>query len=157
MRSVLFVGAIATLAACAGKHHDLSTGTDTAIFVPVVEELGVEIFVDEIDGVATSFAAADTVSIDPGTHEILVRLEYQPASGSSVVAGGIGNLLLRAATNRTFTSPMTIEVESGNVYRLTAAAESDSRLHVIVHDETRGEEVHRYSFALEDGEFQRLF
>ena len=157
MRSIIALCVIAVVGGCTAKTHELSTGPDPAHFVPVVGEFGVEIFVDEIDGNATKFGEFDRVTIDPGPHEIVVRLEYQPAAGSSLVVGGIGNLLLRAATNETFRARLSIDLEPGQTYRLAAKHSESDGVDLILFDETAEEEVLRYSFMLADGAFERVF
>ena len=156
-RVTLVLVAAASFIGCAGSHRDLSTAENPAVFVPVVADYGVDIFVDEIDGKETKFGELDRVSIDPGTHEIAVRLEYQPAAGSSLVVGGLANLLLRAGTNNTFRANLTVDVAAGNVYRLTADANPDGGLDLFVLNETTDKEMLRQSFKVEDGDFERVF
>ena len=157
VRSTLITVLLATVTACAGSHRDLSTIEDPAVFVPVVADHGVDIYVDQIDGEDTSFAELDRVSIDPGIHEISVRLEYQPTAGSSLVVGGLANLLLRAGTNKTIRTTLTVEVAAGNVYRLTAKVNSEGGLDFVVLNETTDEEALRQSFSVQDGSLERLF
>ena len=53
-----------------------------------------------MDGEKTKFGLYDSVIVDAGVRTLEVRLEYQPASGSSVLLGGLANLLLRATTKK---------------------------------------------------------
>ena len=150
---------LVTLASCSGSQVDLSKekNSSPAKFVPFVADFSVDIFVDEVDGKPTKFGELDSVLIDPGSHELLVRLEYQPATGSGIVVGGIANLLLRAGTNRTFVSTIKVDVESNQVYKLIAKYSPEDQIDLIVFNETSEKEVLKHSFALKDGRFERMF
>ncbi len=155
--AVIVLVPISMALGCAGTEQDLSTEDSPATFVPVVTDYGVDIFVDEIDGKETTFGKLDKALIDPGTHELAIRLEYQPAAGSSVIVGGLANLLLRAGTNKTFKTRLTIDVEAGHVYQISARSNSDDILDVIILDETSSKEILKHSFRLKDGKFERIF
>ena len=157
LSAILFFVPIAMVLGCAGTEQNLSTAENPATFVPVMSDYDVNIFVDQIDGKETEFGELDKALIDPGTHELAIRLEHQPASGSSVVIGGLANLLLRAGTNKTFKTSLTINVEAGHVYQLSARQNSDDGLDVIIFDETSGKEILKHTFRLEDGQFERVF
>lgn len=150
---------LVTLVSCSGSQVDLSkeNNSSPAKFVPFVADFGVDIFVDEVDGKPTKFGELDSVLIDPGSHELLVRLEYQPATGSAIVVGGIANLLLRAGTNRTFVSTIKVDVESNHVYKLIAKYSPEDQIDLIVFNETLEKEVLRHSFVLKEGRFERIF
>ena len=92
--------------------------------------------------------------MDGGLHNLLVRLEHQPAAGSSVIIGGIGNLLLRAGTNKTFRASIPVELLEGDVYGITAESHEDD-LEIVVF--TENAEVLRHSFKYRDGQFERVF
>ena len=147
------------MAACSGSQVDLSKGNDSssAKFVPFVADYGVDIFVDKIDGKTTKFGELDSVLIEPGSHELEVRLEYQPAAGSAIVVGGIANLLLRAGTNKTFVTKITVDVEANNVYKLLAKYSPEDQIDLIVFNETSENEVLKHSFVMKDGRFERIF
>ena len=81
----------------------------------MVTDYNVGLYVDQVDGEPTDFGLFDQIVIDAGgKHEISVRLEYQPAAGTSLVVGGIGNLLLRAGTNKTGSSAEFVGSEGIN-------------------------------------------
>ena len=147
------------LASCAGTQVDLSkeNKSSPAKFVPYVADYGVDIFVDKVDRKPTKFGELDSVLIDPGAHELVVRLEYQPAAGSAIVVGGIANLLLRAGTNKTFTTTISVDVKANTVYKLLAKSTPEDEIDLIVFNETLDEEVLKHSFALKDGRFERIF
>ena len=147
------------MAACSGSQVDLSKGNDSssAKFVPFVADYGVDIFVDKVDGKTTKFGELDSVLIEPGSHELEVRLEYQPAAGSSIVVGGIANLLLRAGTNKTFVTKITVDVEANNVYKVLAKYSPEDQIDLIVFNETSEKEVLKHSFVMKDGRFERIF
>jgi len=157
IRTILFLFVAVILAGCAGKHKNLSTSSDPALFVPILADEMVEMYVDELDGKAVKFAEFDSVSLDPGTHEIVVRLEYQPATGTSLVVGGFGNLFLRAATNKTFRTGLEFDLEPGGIYQLTAKINSDNGFDVIIFDNTNSKEIVKQSFRLKDGNFETIF
>jgi len=102
---------VAMISACStGKQRDMTSGSEAAVFMPIVTDYNVGLYVDQIDSKPTSFGLFDQVLIDSGKREISVRLEYQPAAGTSLVVGGIGNLLLRAGTNKTFRTNISVDV-----------------------------------------------
>ena len=141
---------------CAGKHQDMASTPDTAVFLPVVNDYTVDLYVDTVDGKPTEFGVFDQVMVDAGTRELEIRLEHQPAAGSSLLVGGIGNLLVRAGTNKTFRTSMTVDVLSGHEYRMIARSQEET-LEIIVFDETDVREVVKQAFELKDGQFERLF
>jgi len=93
---------IPILNSCSGSKKVLSSTENTALFLPPKIEADVDMFIDEVDGKKTKFNLEDSAQVDEGEHSLLIRLEYQPAAGSSAIVGGLGNLLLRSATNKTF-------------------------------------------------------
>jgi len=147
------------MASCSGSQVDLSKGNDSssAKFVPFVADYGVDIFVDKVDGKTTKFGELDSVLIDPGSHELVVRLEYQPAAGITIVEGGIANILLRAATNRTFVATITVDVDANNVYKLLAKSAPGDQIDLIVFNENLEKEELKHSFAMKDGRFERVY
>jgi len=150
---------LSLMAGCSGSQVDLSkeNNSSPAKFVPYVADYGVDIFVDKVDGKTTKFGELDSVLIDPGSHELVVRLEYQPAAGSTIVEGGIANILLRAATNRTFVATITVDVEANNVYKLLAKSAPGDQIDLIVFNETLEKEELKHSFAMKDGRFERVY
>ena len=76
---------------------------------------------------------------------------------AGINVGGIGNLLLRAATNKTFRTDMTVEVLENHIYHLGARTNTAGGFDITVFDESLGTEVARQSFAEWDGRFERLF
>lgn len=155
--AVALLAALALLVAgCAGSEKNLATSESTALFLPVATDYGVDLFIDRLDGKPTEFGAFDQVTVDAGQRDIEVRLEYQPAEGSSLVVGGIGNLLLRAGTNKTFRTTMKVDVQGGREYRLIARA-VEEKLEFIVVDETADREVQKQVFELKDGQLERIF
>ena len=147
---------IMTSACTMGKQHDMTLSTDSAVFLPIVIDYSVDLFVDQVDGEPTKFGLFDQVTVNSGKREIGIRLEYQPAAGSSLVVGGIGNLVLRAGSNKTFRTKLSVDVLSGHAYRLIARSNGDT-LEIIVFDETDNNEVVKQSFGVKDGQFERLF
>ena len=147
------------MASCSGSQVDLSKGNNSspAKFVPFVADYGVDILVDKVDGKPTKFGELDSVLIDPGSHDLVVRLEYQPAAGSAIVVGGIANILLRAGTNRTFVATITVDVEADTVYKLMAKYAPGDQIDLIVFNETLEKEELKHSFALKDGRFERIY
>lgn len=157
--SLLTLILMTMLAGCTGTQVDLSSENNSspAKFVPYVADIGVDIFVDKVDGKPTKFGVLDSVLIDPGTHELEVRLEYQPAAGSAIIVGGIANLLLRAGTNKTFVTTISVDVKANTVYKLLAKSASEDQIDLIVFNETSDIEISKHSFALKDGRFERIF
>jgi hypothetical protein len=69
--------------------------------------------------------------------------------------GGLGNLLARAATNKTFRTELTTPVVADHQYQLIARAQGNEIV-VIVFDQTDRKEVAGQKFVLKDGKFERL-
>lgn len=153
---LLAIVSVALMSGCAGKQQSLSSGSDEAVFMPVVTDYTVGLYVDRVDGKATKFGAYDQVSVDPGTHELAIRLDYTPAENTSLIVGGLGNLLLRAGTNKTFRTSMTVDVSAGHYYQMIARASGDS-VYIIVFDQTDNREIKKQTFVLKDGNFERMF
>jgi len=149
-----FVIVLLTLTGCTTTEHKHSTIDDPAYLIPVIREYDIALYIDEIDGQSVNYGELDRISLDGGPHNLLVRLEYQPAAGSSVIVGGIGNLLLRAGTNKTFRTSIPVELQEGDVYGITAEGQEDG-LEIIVF--TENAEVLRHSFKYRDGQFERVF
>lgn len=138
------------------KERSIAVTDDTALFLPIAAEWGVNFFVEKVDGKKTKFGLYDSVVVDAGTRILEIRLEYAPASGSSLLVGGLGNLLMRAATNKTFHTQMEVDVEGGKTYQMTATAKDDL-LEIFVIDHNDEEIVTSQRFKLIDGKFERLF
>ena len=147
---------ISLLFSCTGTKQTLSTTENTALFLPPKIETYVDMYIDEIDGKKTKFNLADSAQVDEGNHKVLVRLEYQPAAGSSVIVGGLGNLLLRAATNKTFTAYIDLNVEKNEVYRFVVK-DFDDGFDIILFNETKVKEESNHKFKLSEGKFEREF
>lgn len=147
---------IPIIISCSGSKKILSSTENTALFLPSKIEAYVDMFVDEVDGKKTKFNLADSVQVDEGSHSLLVRLEYQPASGSSVIVGGLGNLLLRSATNKTFSTTIDIEIEKSMVYRFVVK-DFENGFEIILFNETNMKEELNYRFKLSEGKFERIF
>jgi len=137
------------------REVDLSTTDRTARFTPVVSDYTVELYVDSVDGKATKFRANDSAIVDAGDRTMAIRLEYTPASGTSLLLGGLGNLLARAATNKTFRTELTAPVIAGHQYQLIARAQGEEIV-IIVFDQTDRKEVAGQKFVIKDGKFERL-
>lgn len=135
---------------------NLAKTDQTAKFMPVVSDYTVELYVDKVDGKATKFRTRDTAIVDAGERTIAIRLEYTPASGTSIILGGLGNLLARAATNKTFRTEMTTPVVAGHEYQLIARAQGDEIV-IIVFDQSDRKEVAGQRFSVKDGAFERIF
>ncbi len=135
---------------------NLAKTDQTAKFMPVVSDYTVELYVDKVDGKATKFRTRDTAIVDAGERSIAIRLEYTPASGSSLLLGGLGNLLARAATNKTFRTEMIVPVVAGHQYQLIARAQGDEIV-IIVFDQSDRKEVAGQRFSLKDGKFERMY
>ena len=150
--------ALTLLTTCLALHArevDLSETDQVAKFMPVVSDYTVEIYVDEVDGKATKFRSRDTAIVDSGDRTMVIRLEYTPASGTSLLLGGLGNLLARASTNKTFRTELTAPVVAGHQYQLIARAQGNEIV-IIVFDQTDRVEVAGQKFLLKDGQFERL-
>ena len=138
------------------REINLAKTDQTATFMPVVSDYTVEIYVDKVDGTSTKFRSRDTAVVDAGERTMDIRLEYTPASGTSLILGGLGNLLARAATNKTFHTELTAPVTEGHQYQLIARAQGEEIV-IIVFDQTDRMEVAGQRFALKDGRFERVF
>jgi len=156
MKNIILMLTLFGLIACSGSKKILSTTDQTALFLPPEIEFGVEMFVDEIDGRKVKFHLSDSAMVDAGNHEVLVRLEYQPAAGSSLIVGGLGNLLLRSATNKTFNTKMEIDVEQDKTYQFVVTA-ADESFSIAVMNIDSNSEIVKHSFQLKDGHFERIF
>lgn len=138
------------------REVDISTTDQTARFVPVVSDYTVELYVDSVDGKATKFRANDSVIVDAGDRTMAIRLEYTPAAGSSLLIGGLGNLIARAATNKTFRTELTAPIVAGHQYQLIARDQAEEIV-IIVFDQTDRKEVAGQKFVIRDGKFERIF
>ena len=150
----LFV--FATSGTLAASEVNLAKTDQTAKFMPVVSDYTVELYVDKVDGKATKFQAHDTAIVDAGERTIAIRLEYTPARGSSLILGGLGNLLARAVTNKTFRSEMIALVVAGHQYQLIARAQGDEIV-IIVFDQTDRIEVVGQRFSFKDGKIEQIY
>jgi hypothetical protein len=153
---IRFIPLLSILISCSGSKKILSTTENTALFLPPTIEAYVDMFIDEVDGKETKFNLADSAQVDEGNHKVLVRLEYQPASGSSVAVGALGNMLLRFATNKTFRTTLDIKVERNVNYRFVVK-DFDNGFDIILFNETKKREELNYRFTLSDGKFEREF
>ncbi len=147
---------IPILISCSGSKKILSSSENTALFLPPKIEANVDMFIDEVDGKKTKFNLADSAQVDEGSHNLLVRLEYQPAAGSSVIVGGLGNLLLRSATNKTFSTAIDIEIEKSMEYRFVVK-DFENGFEIILFNETKMNEELNYRFKLIEGNFESVF
>ncbi len=138
------------------RERSIAVTSDTAVFLPIAGEWGVDFFVDKVDGNKTRFGLYDSVVVDAGTRTLDIRLEYTPAAGSSLLVGGLGNLFLRAVTNKTFRTQMEVDVEGGKTYQMMATADGNL-LEIFVVDRIDQEVVTSQRFQLKDGKFERLF
>ncbi len=96
------------------------------------------------------------VFCEEGKHNILIRLEYQPAAGSSLIVGGLGNLLLRFTTNKTFSTNMDISVAANQEYRFVVT-NSENGFKIRLVNETTSKIELEHAFELKDGKFTRVF
>ncbi len=153
---ILICFLIPILISCSGSKKILSSSENTALFLPPKIEANVDMFIDEVDGKKTKFNLADSAQVDEGSHNLLVRLEYQPAAGSSVIVGGLGNLLLRSATNKTFSTAIDIEIEKSMEYRFVVK-DFENGFEIILFEETKMNEELNYRFKLIEGNFESVF
>ncbi len=153
---ILICFLIPILISCSGSKKILSSSENTALFLPPKIEANVDMFIDEVDGKKTKFNLADSAQVDEGSHNLLVRLEYQPAAGSSVIVGGLGNLLLRSATNKTFSTAIDIEIEKSMEYRFVVK-DFENGFEIILFNETKMNEELNYRFKLIEGNFESVF
>ena len=153
---ILICFLIPILISCSGSKKILSSSENTALFLPPKIEANVDMFIDEVDGKKTKFNLADSAQVDEGSHNLLVRLEYQPAAGSSVIVGGLGNLLLRSATNKTFSTAIDIEIEKSMEYRFVVK-DFENGFEIILFKETKMNEELNYRFKLIEGNFESVF
>ena len=147
---------IPILISCSGSKKVMSSTENTALFLPPKIEAYVDMFIDEIDGKKTKFNLEDSVQVDEGKHSLLVRLEYEPAAGSSLIVGGLGNLLLRSTTNKTFSTTIDIEIERSMEYRFVVE-DFDNGFEIILFNETKKKEELNLRFKLTEGKFERIF
>jgi hypothetical protein len=147
---------IPILNSCSGSKKVLSSTENTALFLPPKIEADVDMFIDEVDGKKTKFNLEDSAQVDEGEHSLLIRLEYQPAAGSSAIVGGLGNLLLRSATNKTFSTTMDIEIEKSMEYRFVVE-DFDNGFEIILFNETKMKEELNLRFKLNEGKFKQIF
>lgn len=153
---ILVVGLGISSCATISESSHTSSG-NPATLTPFNNEWGVQIFIDELDGNKVSYSELDRLALDGGSHDLGVRMEYQPASGTSLVVGGLGNLLLRTATNKTFEHDITVELIEGHNYGLTVNG-TDAGFELLVFDETAaGIVVLEHQFEFKDGYFERIF
>ena len=138
------------------REVNLATTDETAFFDVAVSDYTVNVFVEQLDGQPVKFRARDTAIVDAGERTMAVRLEHQPASGSSILLGGLGNLLARAVTNKTFRTELTAELMAGHEYQFIAAAQGEEIV-VVIYDHTEEEEVTGQKFVVRDGKFERIF
>ena len=142
---------------CTISERNHAESSNPAFLTPFHNEWGVQLFIDELDGAAVKYGELDRLALDGGSHDIGVRMEYQPAAGSSVVVGSLGNLLLRGATNKTFEFDITVDLVEGHNNGLTVKS-TDDGFELLVFDETAGGVVIlEQQFKYEDGKFVRLF
>ncbi len=153
---LIFIAVIPLMYSCGGSKQVLSSSQNTCTFLPPEIEANVDMFVDEVDGKPTKFNLADSVVIDEGNHNILIRLEYQPAAGSSLIVGGLGNLLLRFTTNKTFSTNMDISVTANQEYRFVVTNSENGFKIRLVNESTSKIEL-EHAFELKDGKFTRVF
>ena len=146
---------IPILISCSGSKKVMSSTENTALFLPPKIEAYVDMFIDEIDGKKTKFNLEDSVQVDEGKHSLLVRLEYEPAAGSSLIVGGLGNLLLRSTTNKTFSTTIDIEIERSMEYRFVVE-DFDNGFEIILFNETKKKEELNLRFKLIEGKFERI-
>jgi hypothetical protein len=153
---ILFVAFLPIIVSCSGSKKILSTTENTALFLPPKIEAYVDMFIDEVDGKKTKFNLADSAQVDVGNHKVLVRLEYQPVAGSAIIVGGLGNLLLRSATNKTFSTTIDIEVGKSEEYRFVVK-DFDDGFDIILFNETKMKAELNHRFKLSEGKFEREF
>jgi hypothetical protein len=153
---ILVIGlGISSCATISERSH--TDSSSPATLTPFNNEWGVQIYIDELDGSKVKYSELDRLALDGGTHDLRVRMEYQPASGTSLVVGGLGNLLLRAGSNKTFEHNITVEMIEGHNYGLTVKG-TDSGFELLVFDESVGGIVTlEHQFEYKDGGFERLF
>ena len=145
------------ISACAISERSHTNSSSPAYITPFNNEWGVYLYIDELDGSEVKYSELDRLALDGGSHDIGVRMEYQPASGTSLVVGGLGNMLLRSASNKTFEHDITIELIEGHNYGLTVKS-TDVGFELLVFDETDGGIVLlRHPFEYKDGTFEKLF
>ena len=153
---ILFCMLIPILVSCSGSKKVLSSTENTALFLPPKIEAYVDMFIDEVDGKKTKFNLADSAEVDEGNHSLLVRLEYQPAVGSGLVVGGLGSLLLKSTTNKTFSTRMDIVVEKSMEYRFVVKDFEDG-FEIVLFNESTANEVLNHRFKWNEGTFEREF
>ena len=144
------------LIGCAGSKKSMVSTNDTVLFIPAQIETYVDFYVDEIDGKKTEFLLNDSLEIDAGEHTIEVRMEFQPAAGSSLIVGGVGNLLLRAATNKTFKTQMDINSIANHTYQFIITGIEEG-FEIDLKDVTSDKIDLSHQFKLKDGKLERIF
>jgi len=135
---------IPILNSCSGSKKVLSSTENTALFLPPKIEADVDMFIDEVDGKKTKFNLEDSAQVDEGEHSLLIRLEYQPAAGSSAIVG------------KTFSTTMDIEIEKSMEYRFVVE-DFDNGFEIILFNETKMKEELNLRFKLNEGKFKQIF
>lgn len=146
-----------SISSCAISERSHTSSSNPATLTPFNNEWGVQLYIDKLDGSEVKYGELDRLALDGGRHDLGVRMEYQPAGGSSVIVGSLGNMLLRAGTNKTFEHQITLELIEGHNYGLTVKG-TDVGFELLVFDETaEGIVVLEHQFEHKDGVFRRLF
>ena len=153
-RVALLLIVVAMCCGCASSNKGSTTDVAPAVFVPALADYGVDIFVDEIDGRHAAFHELDRIIVEPGSHKLTVRLDLHQQEGSSAVVGGLANFLRDA--NTSFHGDLTIDAESGQVYRVTARQNDDGHLDLVVFNETTNAEIQKHTFRHRNGKFEQI-
>jgi hypothetical protein len=157
LKLFIFITLAMLLGGCTIKDSNHAAGDNPAYLTPISKIYGVAMHVDQLDGQAVNYNESKRLVLDNGSHDLNVRLEYQPAAGSSVIVGGLGNLLLRGATNKTFRQDITVDLTGGHEYGLIVK-DTEQGFELLVFDETdRGVVILEHQFKFSDGKIERLF
>lgn len=135
---------------------DNAAAGERATVVDNSGDAGVDMTIEKINEKKVDAGELTSIEISPGEHKLTIRIDSTPASGSSIILGGWGNLLARAATNQSFRTDLLFKAEPGHKYVVGTGA-SDDKFIVMVFDETSNKEVASQAFAYKDGKFESLF
>ena len=137
--------------------RDLSSTDQTAKIYAVTASWNTNILIEQLDGHKTKISGKKPTLVDAGERHLDVRMEYQPAAGSALLVGTIGNLLLRGATNKTFRTQLEINMAQDHEYAVYVENNDNKGFDLITFDLTNEQELARQSFAIKQGKLERLF
>ena len=113
--------------------------------------------VEQVDGEETYISYRETAEIEAGSRSLALRVEHQPAAGSAILLGSVANLILRAATNKTYQLDLDLDMQPGHDYILRITRAGKGTLLVTALDATSSEELSQTRLERKNGKFTRIF